>query len=147
MTVLGTFRHLAAKTGACAATALALMAFQPAAAQDRGLPFDLVGKWKVEEIQGEVPKSGADSILQIEEAGTVAGSGGCNTIFGQVRQSGGVLKIGPLAVTRKACAPAIMDQERKFVEAVHAAVDYRGERGSLTLLNANSEPVLRLSLM
>ncbi|MFN4168243.1 MAG: META domain-containing protein [Pannonibacter phragmitetus] len=147
MTVLGNFRHFAVRGIACSAAVAALAAFLPAAAQDRGLPFDLVGKWKVEEIQGEAPQGGADSILQIEEAGTVAGSGGCNTIFGQVRQSGGVLKIGPLAVTRKACAPAIMDQERKFVEAVHAAVDYRGERGSLTLLNAKSEPVLRLSLM
>lgn len=147
MTVFRAFRDLAAKVIACSAAALALTALVPASAQDRSLPFDLIGKWKAEEIQGELPKSGADSILEIEEAGTVAGSGGCNTIFGQVRQSGGVLKIGPLAVTRKACAPAIMDQERKFVEAINAATDYRGERGSLTLLNAKSETVLRLSLM
>lgn len=147
MTVLRVFRHLPARSLACSAAALVLTACLPAAAQDGSLPFDLIGKWKAEEIQGAAPQSGADSILEIEEAGTVAGSGGCNTIFGQVRQGGGVLKIGPLAVTRKACAPAIMDQERKFVEAINAATDYRGERGSLTLLNAKSEPVLRLSLM
>jgi heat shock protein HslJ len=147
MTVFGRISGLVARSCACAFAALSMMAFLPVAAQDGSLPFDLIGKWKAEEIQGVAPQSGADSILEIEEAGTVAGTGGCNTIFGQVRQGGGVLKIGPLAVTRKACAPAIMDQERKFVEAINAAVDYRGERGSLTLLNAKSEPVLRLSLM
>lgn len=147
MTVFKEVYHLAARSCACAVAGLALMAFLPASAQDRSLPFDLIGKWKAEEIQGVASQSGTDSILEIEEAGTVAGNGGCNTIFGQIRQGGGVLKIGPLAVTRKACAPAIMDQERKFVEAINAAVDYRGERGSLTLLNAKSEPVLRLSLM
>lgn len=147
MTVFGRMYRLAAKSCACAFAVVPMVAFLPAAAQDGSLPFDLIGKWKAEEIQGQAPASGTDSILEIEEAGTVAGTGGCNTIFGQVRQGGGVLKIGPLAVTRKACAPAVMDQERKFVEAINAAVDYRGERGSLTLLNAKSEPVLRLSLM
>jgi heat shock protein HslJ len=86
-------------------------------------------------------------VLEIEDAGTVSGSTGCNTMFGQVRQGAGVLKIGPLAVTRKACPPAVMDQERKFVEAINATVDYRSERGKLILLNAKAEPVAVLTLM
>ncbi len=118
-----------------------------ARAQDASLPADLVGKWLAEDIGGKGVIDYAQSVLEIEEAGTVAGSTGCNTMFGQIRQGAGVLKIGPLAVTRKACPPAVMDQERKFVDALNAATDYRSERGKLILLDAKSEPVVTLTLM
>lgn len=126
---------------------LALVLALSVKAQDASLPTDLVGKWLAEDIGGNGVIDYAQSVLEIEEAGTVAGSTGCNTMFGQIRQGGGVLKIGPLAVTRKACPPAVMDQERKFVDALNAAVDYRSERGKLILLDAKSEPVVTLTLM
>ncbi|WP_208995667.1 META domain-containing protein [Pannonibacter tanglangensis] len=118
-----------------------------AKADEPALPFDLVGKWLAEDIGGKGVIDTAQTILEIEEAGTVSGSTGCNTVFGQVTQGAGLLKIGPLALTRKACAPAVMDQERKFVDAINATVDYRSERGKLILLNAKAETVAVLTLM
>lgn len=129
------------------ALALFLTLVFSARAQDVTLPADLVGKWLAEDIGGKGVIDYAQSVLEIEESGTVAGSTGCNTMFGQIRQGAGILKIGPLAVTRKACPPAVMDQERKFVEAINATVDYRSERGKLILLDAKSEPVVTLTLM
>ncbi|MFN7168164.1 MAG: META domain-containing protein [Pannonibacter sp.] len=129
------------------ALALFLALVFSARAQDAALPVDLVGKWLAEDIGGKGVIDTAQTVLEIEDAGTVSGSTGCNTMFGQVRQGAGVLKIGPLAVTRKACPPAVMDQERKFVEAINATVDYRSERGKLILLNAKAEPVAVLTLM
>ena len=145
-TGLGALARLVAMSLPLALAVFLLLGFA-ARAQDTALPADLVGKWLAEDIGGNGVIDYAQSVLEIEEAGTVAGSTGCNTMFGQIRQGGGVLKIGPLAVTRKACPPAVMDQERKFVDALNAAVDYRSERGKLILLDAKSEPVVTLTLM
>ncbi|ADZ70435.1 META domain-containing protein [Polymorphum gilvum] len=113
-------------------------------AQD--LPFDLAGNWQVEEIDGTPVLDGVDVQLDLSSGGTAGGSTGCNTMFGQVKVSGGVLKIGPLAVTRKACPPAVMEQERKLLEVIGAVADYRKEDGALVLLSAAGGAVMRLSL-
>ena len=60
------------------------------------------------------------------EAGTVAGSGGCNDYSGPYTSDASTIKIGPLAATRMACTtPAGVDeQETQFFAAMGAATRY-----------------------
>ena len=60
------------------------------------------------------------------EAGTVAGSGGCNDYSGPYTRDAATIKIGPLAATRKLCnAPAGVDeQEAQFLTAMQAATKW-----------------------
>ncbi len=60
------------------------------------------------------------------EAGTVAGSGGCNDYNGPYTSDASTIKIGPLAATKMACpSPAGVDeQEAQFFAAMDAATKY-----------------------
>ena len=60
------------------------------------------------------------------EAGTVAGSGGCNHYNGSYTSDASTIKIGPLAATKMACTtPAGVDeQETDFFAAMEAATRY-----------------------
>jgi len=60
------------------------------------------------------------------EAGTVAGSGGCNDYSGPYTSTTSTIKIGPLATTRKLCdSPTGVDeQETQFLTAMQAATTW-----------------------
>ena len=69
-------------------------------------------------------------------ADAVSGSSGCNTYNGSYTLDGDALKIGPLATTRMACAPAIMDQETLFLAALAASTTVEQTGATVTLRNA-----------
>ena len=48
------------------------------------------------------------------EAGRVAGTGGCNRFGGSYEEQGDALSFSPLAATRMACAPEVMQVEQNF---------------------------------
>jgi heat shock protein HslJ len=61
-----------------------------------------------------------------DEAGSVAGSGGCNDYNGPYTSDASTIKIGPLATTRKLCnSPTGVDeQETQFLAAMQVATKY-----------------------
>jgi heat shock protein HslJ len=70
--------------------------------------------------------------------GRISGSGGCNQFNGSYTLSGNnTISIGPLATTRMACAPAIMDQENAYLAALQASTQYAVRAAELTLRDAN----------
>lgn len=115
-----------------------------ATAQD--VPADLIGIWLVETISGEPAEPGIEASLEFEGSGTVDGSGGCNALFGPYSNDGG-FRIGPLAVTRKACPPNVLSQEQAFLKAIKAVRDFRLESDNqmLLLLNGSGDKVVCLS--
>jgi heat shock protein HslJ len=48
------------------------------------------------------------------EAGRVSGTGGCNRFGGSYESSGEALSFSPLAATRMACEPEVMQAEQNF---------------------------------
>lgn len=62
--------------------------------------------------------------------GVVTGSGGCNTFSAPFQSSGSSLTIGPVASTRMACEPSIMDQEAAYFAALERTSNYRFESGA-----------------
>lgn len=118
-------------------------------AHAQGAGAGIVGTaWLVEDIAGRGVIDSAQTTLSFDTAGRVSGSGGCNRFTGAVTLAGEALTVGLLAATRRACVPALMDQEQKFFKAIEAVRSYFVDANGLLYLNgANGEPLLRLVQM
>jgi putative lipoprotein len=53
--------------------------------------------------------------VQFRSDGIVGGSSGCNRFTGTYTQKGDELTLGPLATTRMACRPEVMELEQQFL--------------------------------
>jgi putative lipoprotein len=113
----------------------------------------LIGtSWLAEDIGGRDVMDRAQTTISFEPEGRVAGSGGCNRYFGAVTIKGDAITFGKkLGATMMACVPALMDQERKFFDALAATRSYRfddpghklvflGEDGALLVRFSQATP-------
>lgn len=83
-------------------------------------------RWRLTWIEGRAitpPASGRDAHLVFGDDGRLAGSGGCNRVFGGYRVDGARIDVGPLAGTRMAC-PTGMDLDDALGAALHKAVTW-----------------------
>lgn len=80
------------------------------------------GPWRVEDVNGGgvIDDARLDMTFDVTEL-KISGHAGCNSFMGPFVETGTVVKIGPLATTRKMCAPALMDLEGKLLSALQAA--------------------------
>jgi putative lipoprotein len=88
-------------------------------------PVLMGSTWLAEDIGGRGVIDRAQTTISFEPEGRVAGSGGCNRYFGSVTIKGDAISFGKLGSTMMACAPALMDQEQKFFDALAATRSYR----------------------
>ena len=98
------------------------------------------GPWLVEDINGGgVPDSARlDLTFDPGDQNTsrVAGRSGCNRFTGAWQQSAANIKLGPLAGTMMACAPALMDIEQKFLKTMEAVTTVSFDATGAALLKA-----------
>jgi heat shock protein HslJ len=80
--------------------------------------------------------TGTHSTAVFSPEGQTNGSAGCNTFFGPYQTSGNSLTIGPLASTRMACDPPIMQQEAAYLAALQNTAQYQFESDQLVLRDA-----------
>ncbi len=100
--------------------------------------------WLAESIRGA--SVSAQSTLRFEAAGKVAGSGGCNRMFGAAKVAGDRMTFGSFGTTRMACSPpAVMQQEQKFLAALAATRTFRFTGPSLRLYDASGAEVVRFT--
>jgi heat shock protein HslJ len=96
--------------------------------------IDLVGTvWVAETIDGAPVLADVQPVVRFEKDGRVAGDTGCNGFFGSYAVDGDRLSIGPLASTKRACAPPINDQEHNFLAALAGAQRVEFEEGLLLI--------------
>ena len=107
--------------------------------------FELIDtEWWVEDIGGKGVIDMSHTTLQFLEQGGVAGDTGCNRYRGSAEVSGTSISFGPMAGTRKACAPSLMDQEMKFYQAIAKVVSWEvADTGLLHLKEANGNTIIR----
>jgi heat shock protein HslJ len=74
--------------------------------------------------------------------GQVSGHAGCNTFRATYSAEGDRMTIGPAVTTRKACAEAVMAQERDFLAALASAARWTTEGGVLDMHRADDERAL-----
>ena len=109
----------------------------------------LVGsRWLAEDIGGARVNERVQSRLEVLAEGRIAGHSGCNSFTGAGVLSNGAVRVGALATTRKACPPAIMDQEQRFLTALGKAVRYETtSSGGLILRDSGGAALLRFARM
>lgn len=79
------------------------------------------------------------------ENGRASGTTGCNRWTADVVWSqGGSVRFGPIATTRMACAPALMVQERTFLDALKRTTRAVRRGNELSLFPARGARLMRL---
>ncbi len=118
----------------------------PATAEGGSAATPLVGKsWLAEDIDGAGVVDGAQSTLLFETEARAAGSTGCNRWFSSVELTGTTVQFGAAGSTRRACVPAVMDQESRFLAALLAARTWKLDSGKLLLIDEAGKTRMRLS--
>jgi heat shock protein HslJ len=74
--------------------------------------------WRVEDVMGGGVIDSAKVTLAFDGQGRVSGRSACNRYSGGYDLTGEGVSFGQIAVTRMACAPALMELERKMLEAL-----------------------------
>ncbi len=80
----------------------------------------------------------------IPRSGQISGRSGCNRLTGSWFQQGGTVRIGPLAGTRMACPPAIVQLETKFLSTLGAVSAVRFDASGAAFLATPDGRQLRL---
>ena len=104
--------------------------------------------WLVEEIEGKGVVDRARTTIEFAADGKVTGSTAVNRYHGNAKIENKMLKFGPMATTRRAGPPALMEQESRFLKAVEKVARLKIDpSGILFLQDENGDTVLRLSPM
>ena len=101
--------------------------------------------WLAEDIDGAGIVDRILSTLAFAANRRIDGRAACNRYFGTFEQSGEMVQIRPAGLTRMACPPAVMDQERKFLVALEAVKRGRREGDTLVLLDGDGRVRMRLT--
>ena len=101
--------------------------------------------WRAVEIEGRATDPEVASTLAFEGDQRASGSTGCNRYTAPLSVTGTSIRLDVIAMTRRACPPAVMDQETRFTVALEAARGYRQEGDGLTLLDEQGRPLLRFT--
>lgn len=102
-----------------------------------GEPAMLLGgaEWVVEDIDGRGIIDRSRATLVFLPDGRIAGRASCNTYVGRWTLDAERLSVGSLAGTMKVCAPALMLQERRFLDRLEAVSRFEiTPEGALRLL-------------
>jgi heat shock protein HslJ len=112
-----------------------------AANESPGTP-SLAGTWVVEDIQGDGIIDDSRVTLDFSEQ-RVAGHASCNSYQGNWSLDGGTLSIGDVAVTMMACPEGLMNQERRFLDALAATDGIRFDDTDALFLTGDGEDLIR----
>jgi putative lipoprotein len=103
-------------------------------------PLNLAGsEWG---FAGEIGRTAR--FVQFRADGVVGGSSGCNRFTGAYKQKGDELTMGPLASTRMACPPEVMEREQQFLTMLGNVRYAEADDRKLTLKDGNGEVLAEL---
>lgn len=95
--------------------------------------------WVVEDIAGGGIIDRSRMTIEFLEGNRIAGRASCNRYTGSYELRGEGMSVGPIATTRMACAPALMNQEQRFLAILESASDLRiGRQGELVITSAEA---------
>lgn len=98
-------------------------------------------EWRVQNVNG-LPVTGERALTLRLQGKVASGSSGCNSFTGSYKIKSERIEFGPLAGTRKACAPAVMEQEARYLSILAAARSYtRYGNGSLSIITPDGRAV------
>lgn len=99
-------------------------------------------EWRVEDIAGEGIIDRSHATITFLPDGRVAGSATCNGFVGAFEHDGEKVRVDPSGLTRKACAEALMNQERKFLAILSKITRYQmDDTGALILTTVQGKTI------
>ncbi|MGO1693962.1 MAG: META domain-containing protein [Marinobacter sp.] len=100
-------------------------------------------KWVVEDIGGKGIIDSSHVSIVFMEGNRVGGSSSCNNYNGEYQLEGSKFTVGDnMASTRRACAPALMNQEESFLKLLMNVSEARfGDHGELLLSTPEGETI------
>ena len=106
---------------------------------------DLVGSvWRPSFMSAAELIPGVEMVVNFNPGGKISGNGGCNQFFGAYTVSGNLIKIGPIASTRKGC-PGLIGVEAAFFAMLESAKTFEEQGGMLVLYDVTGAKVLELA--
>ncbi|MEZ5997966.1 MAG: YbaY family lipoprotein [Hyphomonas sp.] len=97
-------------------------------------------EWIVEDVNRTGIIDASHISMAFGTDGRVTGLASCNNYTGSYTQDGSALTVGPLAMTRKMCPEALMNQEMKFTGILARVTGFSfDETGALVLLTGEGE--------
>lgn len=101
------------------------------------------GEWSVEDIGGRGIIDDSRVTLLFGSAGELAGSATCNRLVGTYTVADNTLSISPTGLTMMACPPALMDQERRFVDLLRDVRRFHVDgTGALVLETSDGDKIM-----
>lgn len=101
------------------------------------------GEWVVEDISGGGIIDASRVTMTFADDGQLNGRGGCNSYGTRFATNGDRIKVDPRAIsTMMACAPALMQQERKFLDSLPKLTGWRIDETGALLLHGESGATL-----
>ncbi len=93
-------------------------------------------EWVVEDINGAGVVDNSRATLNFSSSGAISGRGSCNSYTGRFQLTGtGIVIHENIAATMMACAPALMEQERRFFDALSATKSFEIAPDGALVLN------------
>lgn len=83
--------------------------------------------WQVEDIDSSGIIDRSMITMGFAAGGRIVGSTGCNRYFGTVTVSEGLMSLHGIGSTRRACPPALMSQEQRFLAALSDAARFAND--------------------
>jgi heat shock protein HslJ len=99
-------------------------------------------EWVVESIDGDALIGNSRPTIAFHDEGQVAGSASCNRYLASYELTGEGLSIAGGASTMMACEPLLMEQERRFLDALAAVSRFEVAPDGALVLLADHRPKL-----
>lgn len=104
----------------------------------------VLGTWKIEQARAAPIVHKLNARISFGKDGQLSANGGCNSIASPYTLAGNRLKLGSLAISRKACNEVLMEQEDRVITALERAVGAAvPPHGLLELSDENGTVLLR----
>ncbi|EJF88915.1 YbaY family lipoprotein [Bartonella tamiae] len=116
-----------------------------AAAPETFNRMQLVGDWIIKDIDDKKSEGSAPLTITFSQDGLSSIYAGCNRMSSAVTIDASKMVFGTIMATRMACDDVLMKQEQQLSKIISRVQNYTLKDGTLTLLDAQSKPLLVLS--
>lgn len=128
---------------ACISSGVMLAACTTTGGAGPGTAAPLAGKeWVVQDIGGRGVIDNSRPTLLFSSDGRLSGSASCNRLVGSYSVVGSKLTISQAGITMMACAPALMDQEKRLVDALNTVKMYKIDAAGALVLSSNAGAII-----
>ncbi|WP_206753947.1 META domain-containing protein [Microcoleus sp. FACHB-1515] len=103
-------------------------------------------EWLLEDLAGAGVIDNVQTTLRFDGTTGISGRGACNRYRAGIRSEGGEsLTVSAVAATRMACAPAVMNQETRYFEALQTAQRVTLDGENLLIFAEGNDAPLRFT--